>query len=54
MALHSNKDKAMASRLKAEGNERLTGRCVICGKIIRNGSAIVNHITAHAYGAENA
>ena len=36
----SAKDKQMAARLKAEGNERWTGRCAICRAIIRNGKAI--------------
>jgi hypothetical protein len=47
----SAKDKQMAARLKAEGDERHTGRCVICGAIIKNGTYTFNHYSAHARGA---
>lgn len=46
----SAKDKEMAARLKREGNERWTGRCVICRAIIRNGKETHAHYAQHARG----
>lgn len=48
----STKDKQMAARLKAIGDERLTGRCAICGATIKNGASTYSHYSAHSYGAE--
>lgn len=48
----SAKDKQMAAHLKAIGDERKTGRCVICGKTITNAGAY-NHYSAHSRGADN-
>lgn len=54
MASHGNdrsaKDKQMAARLKAAGEERETGRCAVCYAIIRN-VATYAHYSAHARGA---
>lgn len=47
----SAKDKQMAARLKAAGDERWTGKCCICGATIKNGAATQNHYSAHARGA---
>lgn len=51
----STKDKEMAARLKKDPSmcERFVGRCAICGKIIRNGTATFNHYLAHSHGAGN-
>ena len=48
------KDKEMAARLKKDPQlcERFTGRCVICGAIIKNGIATYNHYAAHSRGSE--
>ena len=46
-----SKDQEMARDLKARGVERATGRCAICYKLIRNGTAY-NHYSAHARGAQ--
>ena len=48
----SSKDKEMAARLRAEGDERWTGRCAICYRIITNGAPTFNHYAAHARGAD--
>jgi hypothetical protein len=49
----SAKDKQMAARLKAEGDDRHIGRCCICYRIISNGAACENHYGAHARGASD-
>ena len=50
----STKDKEMAARLKKDAAlcERWTGRCVICGAIVRNGVPTFNHYLAHSRGAD--
>lgn len=50
----STKDKEMAARLKNDPAlcERWTGRCAICGAIIRNGMATMRHYDQHARGYE--
>ena len=52
-AKSSNKDKQMAAHLKAIGDERRTGICVICGRIVANANTYA-HISAHARGAGSA
>lgn len=47
----SAKDKQMAARLKAAGDERWTGVCPVCYSTIRN-SQMFAHISLHARGAE--
>lgn len=49
----SAKDKQMAARLKDAGDERHTGRCCICYRIISNGAACEGHYALHARGADN-
>lgn len=53
MALHTNKDKQMAARLKAEKDERRTGRCCICNREIPNGTGAYHHYLAHSFGASD-
>jgi hypothetical protein len=48
----SQKDKEMAARLKREGDERWTGRCCICYRIISNGAPCEAHYNKHARGAD--
>jgi len=49
----SAKDKQMAARLKAEGDERTAGRCCICYRPIGNGASAEKHYAAHARGFED-
>jgi hypothetical protein len=53
-----NKNKQMAATLKARGEERMTGKCCICGGIVsldrpEKGSqgAMESHMAKHARGA---
>ena len=43
----SNKDKAMASRMKREGVERTTGRCCMCHKVVSL-DTYPSHLRSHA------
>ena len=42
----SEKDKAMAARLKREGVKRTKARCPICNKMVSL-KALYNHIATH-------
>jgi hypothetical protein len=46
----SQKDKEMAARLKDEGDERWTGVCCVCYRIISNGAPCEAHYARHARG----
>lgn len=50
-AKRSTKDKEMAAALRRnpQMRERWSGRCPLCGKIIKN-VAMVGHISAHSRG----
>ena len=52
-AKNSQKDKQMAARLKDERDERHTGVCCICYRVISNDSACEGHYGAHARGSNN-
>lgn len=49
-AERKNKDKAMASRLKAEGDERTSSRCPMCPAIVAL-PRLPDHIRQHGGGA---
>lgn len=46
MALHTNKDKQMAAYLKSRGDDRRTGVCVVCGRLLRL-AELFNHYATH-------
>jgi len=48
MAKDSDKDRRMAADLKARNVIRDSGRCPICGKIVKNADTL-NHIRAHSF-----